>query len=1134
MFTPAPDADRNLLFGVLAMQADLLDPDRFAEACAAWAARKDGALADLLLARGWLTPADRGVIDRLLELKLARHGDARASIAAVADHHVRETLSRIDALTPLPEGPAPSTTIDHRPAGPERYTRTRLHAEGGIGQVWLAHDAGLGRQVALKELRPERAGSSAALARFLDEARVTGQLEHPGIVPVYELDRSAGDPFYTMRFVHGRTLAEAVARYHDRRRTGAAGPLELRELLTAFVAVCNAVAYAHSRGVVHRDLKPQNVVLGDFGEAILLDWGLAKVVDRPADPDAPPVLSDPATPHDQTAQGSVVGTPAYMAPEQASGRIDQIGPVTDVHGLGAILYEILTGRPPFRGGDTQDVLRQVVREPPTAPRGLAPHTPPPLEAVCLKALAKKPADRYPSARALAEDLRHHLADEPVSVLRERWPARAARWGRRHKPLVTGSAAVLVAAVVALGVGTVLLQRANGETARERNEAQAQRDLARENFRKARQAVDDYFTRVSESTLLKSPLPGLQPLRKELLETAQANYRDFAAAHQDDPSVQPELARAHYRLGRITEEIGTKRDALGAYTASLALWERVVAADPDPAYQGERAACLRAAGNLRRSSLGETEEGVRALHQARELYERLAQEHTDDPEFRKGLADTYDSLGSASRPGSPEELDYYRRALAIWEGLPADPEVEFKRAGMLMVIGYFHTRFGTPADALRHHERARDVFARLSGAKPYDVKLRQELGRVYVNIGYVYHSRTRRYEDALKAYNEAIRIWGGLARENPAARPLQEQYASILIQTGGMLQKGGRSEDSLRFLRPGLDLLEKDARVDPEDVRTLDEMANGYKLLAEAHLDAHRYAEALQAGRKVLNVAEGLVHRQPDRVWNFLNLARGHRTVAEASQGLGQTAEALAALQEAAAVLDRFRPAPGEDTVDLRRDLALVWHARGTVHLATGQPAEAAAAFRRAAEVQEGILRQRPKDPPILLTLAQYTGDLGEAYAALRQPAEAAAAFQQALAALERSGPPGPVTQRLLANCCLGLGSAQRDAGRPAEAEQALTRAEQALEKLTAANDLYKLACARALRASLVGGGKADLTPAEKERRDQFAAQAVQALRRAVQAGYKDLQHLKTDSDLDALRKSPDFQKFFADLAPGPR
>jgi PAS domain S-box-containing protein len=287
-----------------------------------------------------------------------------------------------------------------------RYGFTRIHAAGGIGRVWLARDRHLDRDVAIKELLPQNAGHAKTVARFLREARLTGQLEHPGIVPVYELATRGGTHFYAMRFVRGRTLSAAVESYHKNRVDGRDEPLEFIELLTAFAAVCNAVAYAHSRGVLHRDLKGDNVILGDFGEVIVLDWGLAKVIGQPEDLETNAIQTavNNALDAGLTLQGDVVGTPAYMAPEQAEGRLKDIDQRTDIFGLGAILYEILTGQPPFVGTNTLEVLQKAVRGSPALPRALWPEVPAALEAACLKAMARDPRQRYSSASDLAQEV----------------------------------------------------------------------------------------------------------------------------------------------------------------------------------------------------------------------------------------------------------------------------------------------------------------------------------------------------------------------------------------------------------------------------------------------------------------------------------------------------------------------------------------------------------------------------------------------------------------------------------------------------------------------------------------------------------------------------------------------------------
>jgi serine/threonine-protein kinase len=307
-----------------------------------------------------------------------------------------------------PGGPGSAGAPVSGTAGQEgRYATERLYAEGGIGQVWLARDQQLNRVVAVKKLRPAMSRRQRVQRRFIQEAQITGQLEHPGIVPVYELVAApdSGSPFYAMRFVNGRTLVELSRQYHERRRAGESDRFGLISLLSAFVAICHTVAYAHSRGVIHRDLKGENVLVGDFGEVLLVDWGVAKVLGADEEAAGSRIsIPDSAENDGRTMQGDIVGTPAYMAPEQANGRQDLVDMHTDIYGLGAILYEILTGQPPFTGTSTWDVLGKVLRDDPTAPRELWPDVPPALEAICMRALSKRPADRYESAAALGQEV----------------------------------------------------------------------------------------------------------------------------------------------------------------------------------------------------------------------------------------------------------------------------------------------------------------------------------------------------------------------------------------------------------------------------------------------------------------------------------------------------------------------------------------------------------------------------------------------------------------------------------------------------------------------------------------------------------------------------------------------------------
>jgi len=429
------DTERNLLFGILAHQAGLVDGPALSESLQLWSADGSRSLTDVLAERSRIEQSGQVQVGALVDDVVREHGgDAPRALVTTIDlwsqsatpaesARVRQAVDRIlnaSVQRTIVHSDAASiskSTIDgagsnaesapfsiraELPTGP-RYTRTLLHASGGMGSVWLARDTDIGRNVALKELRAEVAGGTVPV-RFLREARITGQLEHPGVVPVYEIgsDPVTGQPFYTMRFVRGRTLSEAAQAFHEHRRAGHDDPLEFVSLLGAFVSVCHTIAFAHSHNVIHRDLKGENIVLGDYGEVIVLDWGLAKRLDQPGEEDVPTTLmSETEVAPGQTMMGQVMGTPAYMSPEQALGRLDLIGPPTDIFGIGAIFYEILTGRAPFSGGGTVQVLRLARQATIAPPREFWPEVPPALEAMCLKALSRKPADRYASATEFA-------------------------------------------------------------------------------------------------------------------------------------------------------------------------------------------------------------------------------------------------------------------------------------------------------------------------------------------------------------------------------------------------------------------------------------------------------------------------------------------------------------------------------------------------------------------------------------------------------------------------------------------------------------------------------------------------------------------------------------------------------------
>ncbi len=352
---------------------------------------------------------------------------AKTTPAAAAKVHQAE-ISALDEPTQflaavMPKAP-PKTMRD--PA--DRYEDLGLIGTGATAEVRRVKDAELNRVMAMKVLHPHLLSASGVVARFVSEAQATAQLEHPGIIPVHAMGKLPdGRYYFTMKEVRGVTLGSVIADVHGAVKQGrwetAANGWTFRRLIEAFRKVCEAVAYAHARGVVHRDLKPENIMVGAFGEVVVMDWGLAKIVGAPEPaPDGQDVVSTSRSRDSAfaTRMGSIAGTPTYMPPEQARGAHNEIVPASDVYALGAILYEILSGHPPYQGNDAISVLAQVLDGPPPPPGRVAqsgpPHAtmtgeedgPPPipeeLSQICLKAIARMARDRYVNAGEMASEI----------------------------------------------------------------------------------------------------------------------------------------------------------------------------------------------------------------------------------------------------------------------------------------------------------------------------------------------------------------------------------------------------------------------------------------------------------------------------------------------------------------------------------------------------------------------------------------------------------------------------------------------------------------------------------------------------------------------------------------------------------
>lgn len=853
----------------------------------------------------------------------------------------------------------------------QRFRIKRLHAKGGLGEVFLALDQELHRDVVVKEIQSQYANDLSGRARFFLEAEVTGRLEHPGIVPVYGLGtHTDGRPFYAMRFVRGESLQQAIERFYSREAEQPVSQraIEFRQLLGRFIDICETIEYAHSRGVLHRDVKPSNVMLGRYGETLVVDWGLAKVTDAKdaqveSSPDEPcliPRFRDSGSA--DTEMGTALGTPAYMSPEQAIGDVRELSPASDVYSLGATLYTLLTGRAPLEGDSAREIVRRVQVGKFAAPRSVRPRVSRGLEAICLKAMATAPGDRYASARELAADVEAWLADQPVSAYSEPVAARLGRWVRHHRGLVmTVSTAALVAMIV-LGASVAVLAAKNRELTASRQAESDAKQQAERRFALALDAIENYYTGVSEDLLLKQT--EFDELRNKLLQGSLSFYEKLRKELEpaQDLKSRSALADAYDAIARTCNDLGFQDRAFQAYEAAIELRKALIDESPrGQQYQAQLADSLKRFGLLHRE-LGNDEQAARCFHKARIVAEELAAAGPNRPYYRSISAEIYHALSMLPRDiqSRQESRDYAQRSLALSKVLadenPNDSELQCRLARICSQYADLLRRSGELQDAKKFQMQAIEIHRKEAERFPENPMHQFDLA-IYARILANTLRRLNDNQAALEWDEESTKILERLVQEYPGVSRYQFLLASHYATLGTVQHDAGHDHQAQSCYEQAVRMWERLAANQPRNRSVQRSFSRAQIELARTYSAIGQFEQALQCRMSAAQTQSWLLDEYAEQE-DKSALGVNYTEIGRIQKRLGKREDALDSLRKAVQIHEELVAASNDR--DFAAYLEAALRSLGVVQVQMNQTEAARNTFARTIEIRES-LREDPRD-----------------------------------------------------------------------------------------------------------------------------------------------------------------------------